>query len=70
MRSFTSITEVTTDGSAEAPNPKIQISNKSQEQNLKVRGNPFFEIWDLKFVWNLGFGIWNFRFAVVPLSGQ
>jgi hypothetical protein len=56
--------------SKEITNLKIQIPNNSQASNSKFGSAVFFEIWDLNFVWSLGFGIWNFRFAAVPLSGQ
>jgi len=43
----------------EVPNPKHQISNKSQspkfEKNYLVICN-----WNLELVWNLGFGICDF----------
>jgi hypothetical protein len=59
---------------AENPNPKIQIPRKSQgkpkHQIPKFGAMILFEIWDLKIVWNLGFGFWNFRAAVVPQTGR
>src|SRR2546425_5035965 len=45
---------------------KSQISNtKSQKKPKHQMGKKveagWFEIWDLEFVWDLGFGIWDFR---------
>ena len=51
----------------QAPNPRLQPNFKPQTQkpsniqSLKcaIRGNLNFELW--RFVWNLGFGAWDFR---------
>jgi hypothetical protein len=57
MRGLTSVAEVTADavdGSSKSQNPNLK---QIPRQNLKVRGDAFREIWDLKFVWSLGFGL-------------
>ncbi len=66
-----------TGATPETPNPKPQISNKSQASNPKFQTSLMRRIpdserpgrrkrlvlgaWNLKFVWDLGFEIWNFR---------
>jgi hypothetical protein len=42
--------------SKQAPNPKLQIPKQRP-----IRKSPF-GIWCLEFVWDLGFGIWDFTF--------
>jgi hypothetical protein len=52
-----------TPGSREAANPKIQAPKKSQPPNSKKLPVPLalrFEIWNLGFYWDLGFGVWSF----------
>jgi hypothetical protein len=54
----------------EIPNPKSQIP-KTKSQGSSKRPNSKFQRgaahvtlfgrWRLRFVWDLGFGIWNFR---------
>ncbi|NCA85686.1 MAG: hypothetical protein EOM83_08940 [Clostridia bacterium] len=34
--------------------------NKSQQSNFNNQTTPWFELWNLGFIWDLGFGIWNF----------
>ncbi|RLC09765.1 MAG: hypothetical protein DRI57_21520 [Deltaproteobacteria bacterium] len=29
-----------------------------------------FEIWNLRFIWNLEFGIWNLRYQLVLTEGE
>jgi hypothetical protein len=47
----------------EAPNPKFQIPRKSQTSNSKEerRAEFSFDHWVLRFVWDLGFGFWDFQ---------
>jgi hypothetical protein len=47
----------------EAPNPNFQIPRKSQTSNSKEerRAELSFDHWILRFPWDLGFGIWDFR---------
>lgn len=47
----------------EITNLKLQITNKFQTQNKKSFGN-----WDLRFVWKLGFKIWNFKTIFISLT--
>jgi hypothetical protein len=49
----------------EAPNPKFQIPRKSQTSNSKEerRAELPFDHWALRPVWDLGFGIWDFRLS-------
>jgi hypothetical protein len=51
--------------SAEIPNPKFQVPNKSQSQNPKAPRRRFFKILDFEVC--LGFGIWFLGF---PRSGR
>ncbi len=52
---------------AEITNPKSQILNKFQSSKFQTPECGFteylklnlFVIWNLEFVWNLGFGIWK-----------
>src|SRR5690242_9017341 len=47
---------------SEAPNAKFQVARKNQNPSTQTRTTPSqFEIWDLKFLWSLELGIWNFR---------
>ncbi len=57
------------------PNPQSPIPNKLQAPNSKCRdtllwrGSWIMDFGPLGFVWNLGFGIWNFaRNALMPAS--
>ena len=47
------------------PNSKSQIPNKLQTSNSKKRVRPSgasgLRAWSLEFVWDLGFGFWNFQ---------
>jgi len=48
----------------EAPNPKHQITNKSQYSNSKFKTKVLvIRDWSLEFIWRLGFGIWNFEMS-------
>ena len=62
----------------EIPKPNIQIPNKFQIQKFKLQTTILFRIlpacggsaeggknWDLRFVWNLGFGAWSFHCKAV-----
>ena len=40
----------------QAPNSKLQTSTKLQIPNSTPAA---FGVWDLEFVWDLGFGAWN-----------
>jgi hypothetical protein len=47
----------------EAPNPKLEAPKKFQAPSFK-RGAAcelLFGYWCLRFAWDLGFGIWDFR---------
>lgn len=53
-------------------NPKHQITNKAQipisnYENIQVC---YFEFWLLRFVWNLGFVIWDFHSAAHAELGR
>jgi hypothetical protein len=50
-------------GKFQIPNPKQIPSTKFQTKKaIPSRGRLFpFGAWDLVLVWNLGFGIWDFR---------
>src|SRR6187200_969323 len=49
------------------PGSKLQIPDNLQTPDPKhqLRGRPsHLEVWDLEFLWDLGFGIWDFSFSL------
>jgi hypothetical protein len=48
------------DSSCELPNPKPQAPNKLQIPNSNPEARRLFGFWALGFVWDLGFGTWDF----------
>ena len=40
-------------------NPKLQIPKKFQAPNPNYFSGRLFGVWDLGFLWSLGFGIWS-----------
>jgi hypothetical protein len=45
----------------QAPTPKIRERGSKNGASLGVISSSDFEIWNLGFLWNLGFGTWDFR---------
>jgi hypothetical protein len=56
-------------GATEIPNAKSQAPSNPQTLNSKFSGNPLetvvscFANWDLKIIWDLELGIWDFERA-------
>jgi len=50
---------------AKAPKDKHPMTNKFQRSNLQSKEKRLGHL-QLKFIWNLGFVIWNFSFPLVP----
>ena len=52
-----------------APNPKLQAPKKLQIPSSKILVPHRFGNWNLFGIWDLGFGIWDFRMKSAPFRG-